>query len=340
MADQSSSRMERVLQLAGRVTLGESDTAYVGKIGGIAFGGDGSLYIADLLNATVLRFDRTGAFRQKFSRRGRGPGELMQPGALAVSGDSLLFVVNGGFELNAFTLPDGAFRWKRFLPMRPVFVLGASRAGLLFGANDSTKKAVLGIVTGSADSARYAGPYPSPLGRSRAVDAWYSYAKFASWSDDSVALAVEASDYLFWGALNSPRFDSIEIPRIRRRGSRPDLYRHVTPDPSTMRPLLYKTSHPWALARLPTGTFAYVVTDQVYARNRFSGSMFLSLIDPRSRTVCSDIPLPAPRDPQPWVAFSGDTLLVVWQDVNSAGKAFAGVTRYLVRFGNCERSGT
>jgi|GEM_PF-5216786 len=312
------------------VTLRESDTAYIARIGGFAVGAGGAVFVSDVLNANVLQFDAAGVLTRRIGRRGRGPGEFIRPGAIGVS-DSLVYVVNGGFELNAFRLPAADFEWKRLLPTRPVFNIRPSPQGLIINVSDSARHAVIGLVSGQNDSARYVRLYPSPLGRSRAVDAWYSYPVFSTWSDDSVVVAIEASDHLFWGALGHQTFDSIAIPRRRRRGSRPDLYRKVTPDPTTMRPLLYRTSHPWAIKRLSSGLVAYVVTDQEYARNRFSGDMFVSLVDRERRTVCADVPIRVPKDPQPWVTFVGDTLAVLLQDVDSSGKPFAQLRHFVFR---------
>ncbi len=319
------------------IRLQESESTYVARIGGFAVGPDGSVFIADLLNANVLQFDASGIIRRRIGRRGRGPGELVQPGALAIV-DSMMYVVNGGFELNAYRLPQGEFVWKRLLPSRPVFTMEPSPQGLLINVTDSARRSVVGVVRSRDDSARFVALYPPPLGRSRAVDAWYSYPKYSSWSDDSIAVAIEASEFLYWGTLTSASFDSIRIPRVRRRGARPDLYSKVTSDPNSMRPLLYRTSHPWAMKRLTSGLVAYVVTDQEFSRNRFSGEMFVSLVDRKRRVVCTDIPIPAPRDPQAWVGFSGDTLDVLAQDLDSAGRPIALVRQYIFSTPACEWS--
>jgi hypothetical protein len=65
----------------------------IGHASDITFGPDGSVYVADAFRHVVHVFDDRGRRRAEFGRPGSGPGDLKNPGALSLLGDTL-FVVN------------------------------------------------------------------------------------------------------------------------------------------------------------------------------------------------------------------------------------------------------
>ena len=60
---------------------------------------------------------------------------------------------------------------------------------------------------------------------------------------DTVAVAVQSSDYLFVGPYSGRAYDSVRVPVVRRRGAQSELLREIDPRiPSTIERALYKPS--------------------------------------------------------------------------------------------------
>ncbi|MGH7501768.1 MAG: hypothetical protein ACREL7_08425 [Longimicrobiales bacterium] len=285
---------------------------------------------------TVHHYAADGSYVGSIGRRGKGPGEFVaQPGVLVVDADSLLFVKDGAL-VEIFEYPSGRFRQQAALG--GFSVPGQALDGrLFFGRVDRDRRTTVGALQITADSPALGGPFPSPLGRSVVLDHMFSYVQVTTLgTDDTVAVAVQGSDYLFVGAFDEPSYDSIHVPVIQRHGARPDLLERITDDPRTAEPALYQVSVPWALAQLPNGYVAYVAADQELSNNRLLASLYVSVVDTQRRSTCPDAAIPAPRDPQPWVAFRGDTLFIVVQDLSTEGRPYAAIRKYLMDTERCE----
>jgi hypothetical protein len=67
---------------------------------------------------------------------------------------------------------------------------------------------------------------------------------------------------------------------------------------------------------LSSGLIAYVTSDYTFVRDHFNAKLHLSVVDPKTRRTCPDARIPGPEDPPPSVAFRGDTLIVVTQEIS------------------------
>lgn len=70
---------------------------------------DGSVYVADRVNARVVAFDANGRRRWTLGRRGRGPGEFDTPYRLDVRRDGTVFVYDAGTGEVSTITSDGRF---------------------------------------------------------------------------------------------------------------------------------------------------------------------------------------------------------------------------------------
>jgi hypothetical protein len=64
-----------------------------GMITSAELGGDGTIYVADYSAANIRAFDPQGRHLRTFGRRGRGPGEFINPVSLLHDGDSTLYAI-------------------------------------------------------------------------------------------------------------------------------------------------------------------------------------------------------------------------------------------------------
>lgn len=330
------------LELVDSIILRETDSLFVGSISGFAVSPEGRIYVSDRANVVVHEYSPTGAHLRTIGRRGRGPGEFATANVIAVSGDSLLAVFGGGL-LHLFDLTRGKHKWSR-LPASPLvqtLKMDGSRilTNVLPEQWDPGHRRTLASVRSRSDAPAFGGALPAPLGTGAlAIDQLLSFLDFALFDGDSVVEAVAASsDYLFIGRFAGDTFDSIHVSRLRRHGAPSQaLLGALTRDPRSVRPdQLYHPSVPWGLARLSSGAIAYVTFDPTMVHNRIVGPIYASVVELAGRRTCPDALIPVPTDPQPRVAFSGDTLFVISQDETPRLQQRTMVRKYLLHTEGC-----
>ena len=325
------------LALVDSVMLEQSDSEYVGLPSGFAvLPGGGGFLVSDLRNRTVHRFGRDGTHQEQLGRAGEGPGEFpAPPTALALDGDSILFVRTGWAGLQVIDLRTRTFRDPWELP-GTAHVIAASNGRLYFRLVDPETRTSVGVLASGSDSIGRGGPYPAPLAEYPILAlAPMSMAAVGVVGPDSVAVALQTSDYVFWGTLE--RQDSIRVPAIRRQGSRPDLLQEIALNPEEAGPdIVYTPSLPVTVARMSAARLAVVFDDlQLTEDRRFIGESFLSVVDTGLRRVCPDAPIPVlPDSRPPLTAIRGDTLFTLGQDVRGV-EAVVAVRMYVVRTETC-----
>lgn len=317
------------------VRLEESDASFIGSISGFAVSGAGHFYVSDKGNSVVHEFAANGRRLRTFGRSGQGPGEFLVPTAMAVSGDSLL-IVNGSASLQAFDLRSGRHAWQRMLPRVHRADALVSRGGwLYFPSFDPLRHASVGRIAGAADSVAFGGPFPAPYGRNEIIDGTFGHVSVAVVGSDSVVTAFHASDFLFIGRFGRTGYDSVHIPRISRNGAHPDVMSKRDLSVSALQPYVYGLSMPFALGVLSASRIAEVHVDQTLLKGRIAGTLFVSVVNLRTKKACADAPVPLPSDPPAWATFRGDTLLLVQQSESSSGRPETLVRKYTMGTANC-----
>jgi hypothetical protein len=109
--------MAQVLAIgAVRAEIGREDEAgpyMFGSIGGMAMGGDGTLYVSDNATNEIRIFDQGGRHLGTFGRRGRGPGEFVNPIGLVHDGDSTLFALQSFQGITELSARGATVRYRR-----------------------------------------------------------------------------------------------------------------------------------------------------------------------------------------------------------------------------------
>lgn len=324
------------LQLVDSVLLAETDSQFIGLPAGLAIAADGSYLVGDVQLSTIHHYGPDGRYLRSIGRRGEGPGEFRSsPARLAVDGDSLLLVLVGPV-LHILDYRTGEFRSSQQLPVSVLTHSFAAKSGrVFFRYVDPTLLATVGVIRLGSDSLQTGGPFPMLLGQSPVIAQGLSEVQVTPLGDgDTIAVAIRSSDYVYVGPLQGPSFDSIHVPVLHRQGSRPDLLEKIAADPENAGLDVYIPSLPTGLDRLSSGHLAYVVSDLQLTDRRFTGKLFVSVVDPGRRRSCPDAEVPAPADPRPLAAFRGDTLLVLVQEVRDTSSA-VWVRKYLVETENC-----
>lgn len=315
------------------VVLAETDSVFVGKPSGFIATPDGRFVVSDLFTRRVVVFGRDGRVERAIGTRGKGPGELESPIWIAMDGDSLLYVLDDGeTRIEAFDPRTGEFRWGRLLPGR-VSMLASYERGVLGGYPDSARNGSVAHITRDTGSFAVTGPLPAILRGNPVVRGVFGAVELTAFRDTLVT-AYEVSDRVYLSRMDGPVLDSIQVPVVRRRGSRPDLVARVK-DPTTAMQAAYNLSMPGELARMSSGQLALVSFDWQWKASRVQGTGYVSLVDPVRRRSCPDAPLPGPGDPIPRVAFRGDTLWVLAQEVE-AERPYTVLRSYRVDGARCE----
>ena len=81
-----------------------------GRVAGVAFGADGSLFILDNGAGHVVVVDPAGQFVRTIANQGEGPGELTRPLGLAVLGDGRIAVNDMGRGITVFSRDGESFQ--------------------------------------------------------------------------------------------------------------------------------------------------------------------------------------------------------------------------------------
>ena len=87
-----------------------ADWETFGEIGGVAFDGQGHLYVFDRQSSRVVVTDASGKFVREVGKPGEGPGELRQPMGFTVLRDGSIVISDMGHQSFVVYGPDGAYQ--------------------------------------------------------------------------------------------------------------------------------------------------------------------------------------------------------------------------------------
>ncbi|HEX6746508.1 MAG TPA: hypothetical protein VF092_04375 [Longimicrobium sp.] len=309
-----------------RLTLTENDTAYLGRPAALAVDpGDGSLYVTDAFLGRVLRFSADGRLLRGYGRRGDGPGELRDPGAVEVAGDEIVVADVGAHRLTRFGRDDGAFRASVRFRGVPTSIV-PDRGRLWLGGLDVERKTSVGVWEPGDGEVRGLGSIPAQFTQSAPLAGIYSGAEVAAWND-TVLVGYEGLNRLTFFRPDGSEIRTLRVPVRARKGEMPDLVHSIEhldfPEQFSANSVLFR------IARLPGGNFALVYYDQTIDGSLITARVFLTLLSADFSRACVDRELPVSRDAQPYTAFRGDTLYIVQQAVRGE-KASAYVDRYVI----------
>jgi len=327
------------------VVLAESDSLTLGLPSSLVVTGGREFYVSDVGLSQVVHFGRDGRPLGRVGRKGSGPGEYKAPTWLTLLGDSILLVKNEArLRVMAFATDSGRFLWERLFPGQ-TSSMHVDGSRMYVGLVDLPRRGSIGVMaTGPGSSApsdlgaiRVIGPLPELFARVPQAASVFGTVEVVAFGD-TVASAYEVSNHVYLTRVDGSRgviLDSIDVPRIARRGARIDLFHQVTNDQASAMAAVYKSSIPFELARLSSGMLAYITFDPVIENQRITGTLFLSVIDPVRRRVCADALVPGQTDPPARAAFRGDTLFILSQEVVSQDQSRSIVRGYRVDVSRC-----
>lgn len=317
------------------IVLQETADDFVSVLSGFAVASNADTYINDPPTGRVLRFDATGRLLGALGRKGSGPGELESVTSLALDGDSVLYTLDWGNQrVVAFRTRTGEVVDQRAFPLR-TWSMDADAGRLALGAIDITRRSSIGVILPGSDSIHAIGPFPDIFARVPPASSAFGPSQVL-FSGDTVVSGYEVTGHLYFTRLDGTILDSIDVPHLRRRGSRTDLFAKVTMDQATGMAAVYQSSIPTALERIAPTRYALATLDPVVENRHWGGASYLSVIDVAAGRSCVDAALPVPADPVPLVVFRGDTVYVLAQHVTPDATAKTVVHRYRLDLDQCD----
>jgi len=104
---------EFALQLQEDLSIGgnlNDDNYYFPKGASLAVDDQGTIYVIDVGNVRIQKYDKTGKYVQSIGRKGQGPGEFQYPGAIRFDGEGNICLNDMGMRAIKVFGPDGAYK--------------------------------------------------------------------------------------------------------------------------------------------------------------------------------------------------------------------------------------
>lgn len=321
-------------RIESRVLQEQHPEKVVARSGAITVTSDGSLYLIDQGEGRVVYFSVEGRWIGVFGKKGRGPGEFGSVPWTTMTADGTLYTNDiANRRLTAIRMRDSTILWERMLPGFVTTMHGMGNRVATSMMDPLSKTSILLLDEDPTNDVRF-GPFPELFSRLPQAATVFPAMAIAAW-DDTVVTAYEVSDYLYVSKLGQSAIDSIHVPPRGRRGAQHALFAAMTDDPASARAALYKSSAPFELGLIRPGVLLYVTLDQDQVNNRIMGELHATAINLTTRTSCGDTPIPVPVDPVSRIAIRGDTLLAVYQDIDSDSVSVLRATRFLITAPRC-----
>ena len=318
------------------VRIAETNSLLLSRPNRLVVGNRGHYFVADAAESRVLEITPSGTIVRAFGRKGSGPGEFQAPGSLAVSGDSLLAVMDVSLgRVALFDIRTG--RYKSGFPLAaglPSPTLRIQGASVFSGRLQSDLRSAVVELSFKGDQVSMEGMIPAVLRAHPEFVPLFGAVIFAQAGTDTYAL-FEVSQSLFRWKRGAHAGDEVPIPVVHRKGVKPGLFESLSRDPSKGETIAFDRSLPFVLEVIRPNVLGLVTLDGTLTKNGFSGTYFVTVIDLSLRRVCADLEVPAPHDPRPLVAFSGDTLVVLQQGADPTGQPASAIRRFRIVTDGC-----
>jgi len=324
------------LRLLDSVVVAESANFMLGRPSHLAVGSRGQYFIVEGAEGRIAEVARDGRLVRTWGRQGSGPGELHRPGPVAVSGDSLLTVLDhGNARVTTWDLRRGILRGSfPFAARRHAFHYhdGLLRLSIVTPPTTTTTS----TYTPSGEPRGSEGGLPAALRQSPQLAVAAGTMVAADDGNDMYAV-FELTSTLYRWKRGTEVMEETLIPVVRRRGVRAGLFEGMMRDPSTARAMFFDRSIPFLLRRIGAGALAFVALDGALgAGGFFQGTLYLTVLDLVGRRACPDLPIPAAPDPLPVIDFRGDTLVVVQEGESAAGEVQTTIRRFRAEAAGCD----
>ncbi|WP_373071011.1 hypothetical protein [Gemmatimonas sp.] len=329
-ADGSVTDGTTAITLIDSVAVVETDSVFVGRPNAITLDAAGRVYISDAAAKRVLRVERDGSGLTPITRVGAGPGEVQRPSSLAMVGDSVLAVYDGGqrrvvlFNRESMaargSIATGGFATS----------IRSWRKGLVVGALMVDSLTAFALLANNTAVPQRGGSVPRIYLENPPIAQAFGTVEVAR--DDSTVVGVfEGSGTAYRWHLRSKQIDSAVLTASTRRGARPEVLLELMRNPSKAPTLMFTWSFPMLVGMLSQDRSAVVTYDPTLSGSNFTGPAHVQVVDWRTRLSCREVLLPVSAEIPGRYAMRGDTLTALVQHADSGGDG-TGASTWIVRW--------
>lgn len=303
------------VEVQSDVIIQENDSVYLARPSFMSVGPSGQYFVTDNFHDLVHVIRPDGKIAFQVGQAGEGPGEFEGASLNFPIGDSLLVVWDSrDGSLNKFDQQSGQFIEEVKNPgfPRDAFATGET---VWLGALDMTNgKGVLRWDLQS-DTFESLVDVPRTYRESGALAGIFNGVMITGWND-GVLVAYSGDNALLVVARNGRITRRIEIPRARRRGVPKDIAEQMAQHRE--QPVLLRLlSHVRDLHVLDDGAVAVLHYDVSHDQESMRADVFMTILDKDLGRACVDGIVPTLGEGLPVAAFSGDTLHLLEQVVDS-----------------------
>lgn len=322
-----------VITAIDSVKLEEPDSAPLAHIIAIQITGEGGLLVADVGSAQISEFGPSGQLLRHIGRKGKGPGEFVIPGAMAVLGDTLLAAVD--LQLRRVTFFD--LRTGSALRSVPVGGLaldiawqGDTLVGALFDPVTYTSQVVLQL---GVDTAVHEGALPAAYRDSPGIRTYFPYF-FVAPIRGKLLTGFMGSNELY-ASTPAGETQVVTIPSLSRRPVPDDIVQRFT-QPMSDSTILGMASILSGLFSMGGERVAVIHSDFVMSGQTEKSSSWLSVVDFQAGMACVDAPLGEQPQAPPTYAVRGDTLVQIDLRIGADGAGETWMRRERINVEGCE----
>lgn len=316
------------------LVLAESDTSYIGRPVGLAVSPGGDYFVIDGFRPRVLRYDRQGTLVAQIGQSGEGPGEFLAPSGLAFLSETELAVIDfRGNRISLFDQRSGAYHRRR--PFEGSYrAISGGRDSLWLGLWNERLGTAVALWSVSNDSLTNLVPIPDVY-VAGSVRRMLLDNTLVSAFGDSLLVGFAGQERLLVTSRAGETVATFRVPVVRRRGVPEDVEQRMR-GAASLEAAVRESSYLLALNRLASGAVVVVHADMELKGKVYLMDVMVSLVRADLRTACADAPLPLARDAQPWIAFAGDTIVVLEQVVVDPDRTKSIIRRFTLDDCSCD----
>lgn len=332
-ADRAANDGATAITLIDSVEVVETDSVFVARPTAIMVDAAGRVYVSDGSAKRVLRMERDGSGLTPITRVGAGPGEVQRPTSLAMIGDSVLAVHDGGQRRIALFERASMMSRGSISVGWPSTSIRGWRDRLVVGALLADSGTSFALLSDTVGAPTRGGSVPRIYTENPPIAQAFGSVEVAR--DDSTVVGVfEVANTAYRWHLQSKQIDSVPLRVGSRRGARPEVMLELLRDPTKAPTLAFTWSFPMLTAMISGERSAIVSYDPTMANGNFTGPAHLQVVDWRTRRSCRDVQLPVSVEIPARYAMRGDTLTALVQHADGDGTS-TWIVRWEVGVARC-----
>lgn len=309
---------------------------------------DRSFLVGDSFQNSILRFAPSGELVQAYGRPGEGPGEFRSLSFPFVVDDTVVVGLDSGSRFQAFSRQDGRHLFSgRFPGITPG--TGGSVVGrrVVVPVMRDEKRTFVVVWDRDLDEWHNVVTLPLPYRRSmagntRALLGIFGFGSVTAWPDTLMA-GMAGTNEIYLATLEGTVFDTLHLPRARRRGVPSDAHERIDNDMSIdYRARIEMLSVIYGLYRMTDGSTVIIHHDMTLEGEppgsvEFLATVYASVLSKDRTRACVDAAVPFANEMRTAHTVSGDTLYLLDRTLNEAEDGMdTWIRRYLIDTSACD----